>query len=167
MNNLKRIMDARGITPTELAAYTGMAPSNIRRLMEDDNITTAFAKTKRKIAEALDVSVKELVEGGESIENKILYSEIVKATENLASLMRRSTDKQLYLNITIFSRDDTSKCDGDPSGVPDYYNFRLNFADEDFVPDVPIMSEASRVYYSEEDGKEGIRKVIPFHKNTF
>ena len=162
MNNLSLLMDLKHINAVRLSEMTGVAPSTIRRLMEGNNIATAFKETQKKLADALGVTVYDLVEGSESMKNLLLRSEIEKTTEHLAWLMRRTSGEQLYLSVTIFTRDNESKMEKDPEGVPDYYTFRVNVFNEDFEPDLPLMSESQRIYYSEDDF--GIREVIPFYK---
>ena len=162
MNNLTLLMEVNRLNAVRLSEMSGVAVSTIRRLTEDNNIATAYKQTQKKLAEALGVSVHDLVGEGESMKNKILRSEIEKTTEYLASLMRRTTKEQLYLSVTIFTRDKESRSDEDPEGVPDFYSFRVNIFNEDFEPDFPLMSESQRIYYSEDD--VGIRKVIPFYK---
>lgn len=162
MNNLSLLMDLKHINAVRLSEMTGVAPSTIRRLMEGNNIATAFKETQNKLATALGVTVYDLVEGSESMKNLLLRTEIEKATEHLAWLMRKTSGEQLYLSVTIFTRDKESKMEQDPEGVPDYYSFRVNVFNEDFEPDFPLMSESQRIYYSADDF--GIREVIPFYE---
>ena len=92
------------------------------------------------------------------MKDKVLHSEINKAAEGLLLALRKYTDEPLYFSLTIFSKDNTVICEGDPDGVPDFFSVRLLNTDSM----ESIYNEASRVYYSEGEGEELIKKVIPF-----
>lgn len=163
MNDLKALLDAKGITIIDFAKRTGLSVSNMRRLCENDNYRTCTKKTQKKLAEGLGITIRELVEG-ESMKNKILYSEISKTVENLCVLLRKTSPDPLFLDIAIFTRD---KVVSDGEEIPDYYAFRLCKADEEFEADAPLINEASRVFYSlTEDGEEKIRKVMPYRREV-
>lgn len=158
MNNLVLLMKARGITPEELSKMSGCNVGNIRRIMKLDSLDFVYKSTTEKLSKALGVTPRELVKGGKSMKKKILQTEVTRAAETLCNALRAYTDEPLYLRIAVFSRDKSVICDGDPDGVPDYYDVRVSEAD--FDPDNydPIVSKSARVYY----GEDGIRFVIPF-----
>ena len=160
MNYFKALLNAREITAIDFAKAVGMSVSNVRRLCEDENIRTCTKRTQKKVADGLGITIRELVEGGNSMKNKIMYAEINKAVERLCVLLRKTSSDPLFLDITIFSRDKVA-CDGDEE-IPDYYSFRVCKADEEFEADSPLVNESSRVYYSDDDGEEKIRKVLPY-----
>ena len=162
MNNLALIMESKGITTKELAKLSGCDAGNIRRLMKLDSLDFIRSDTKKRIATALGVTPRELVKGGKRMKNKVLYAEIVKATENLANALRNYTDAPMYLDLCIMTRDDSIRCEGDPIGVPDYYSIRCHKAD-DIDEIVPDISESARVFYSEDGNGEGIRNVFKYH----
>lgn len=97
------------------------------------------------------------------MKNKVLYAQVIKVIEELAVVMRNYSEESLYLNLTIFTKDNTIICDGDPVGIPDFYSVRVHTS-EDFNEDIydPIINESARIYYSG-NGKELIRNVFKFH----
>jgi hypothetical protein len=164
MNYLTEYMTAAEITPIELSKTTGIAASVIRRLMTDELITTAHKKTQKKVADALGVTVAELTTGGNSMKDKLLYTEVKHAVEVLARYARRYSDNQHYVSITILTRDDSAVADDYPNEIPDSYSFIVSMADKDEtnsdLPFIPIVNESGRIFYWEDD-TEGIRKVVP------
>lgn len=165
MNNLAMIMELEGITPKKLAELSGCDAGNIRRLMSLDSLDFIRPDTKKRLASALGVTIKDLVKGGKRMKNKILYAEVVKATEELTKALRNYTDEPMYLNVCIMTRDKTAVCEGDPSGVPDFYSIRCHKAD-DIDEIVPDISESARVFYSEDGNGEGIRNVFKYFEGV-
>ena len=169
MNNLKSIMEARNITPNQLSEMTGLAVTNIRRILQEDSLATATKPTQQTIAAALGITVRELVEGGTDMKKKILEAEITNAVQTLTKALRKYSDEGLYLSFFTFTRDKDSVEDGKPNDIPDYYSIRVlkPFEDEDDMYDADedieyIFNESGRIFYSTVDGEEGIRKVIPY-----
>ena len=157
MNYLTAIMEARGITPKELAEKTGIAVNTIRNLMKSNRLDTAYTYTKTALAEALGVSVCDLVKGGENMRKKILETEVTKAAEHLAKVLRDFSGEPMYMNITVFSRDVECKVDGDPDGLPDYYSIIVHDADteydenpEGYIPRSIELSKSGRIYYGDD-----------------
>lgn len=164
MNDLKALLDARGITIIDFAKKTGLPVSNVRRLCTDENYKTCTKKTQQKLADGLGITIRELVEGGDPMKNKILYSEISKTVEKLCVLLRKTSPDPLFLDIAIFTRD---KVVSDGKEIPDYYSFRVCKADEEFEADAPLINESSRVFYSfdKEEG-EKVHKIMPYRREV-
>lgn len=159
MNYLRELMRAKGLTATELSRLSGVSEGNISRMLKLNDISYSYKHTQKHLADALGVTVNDLINGGDNMKDKILESEVRKAAEHLALALRKYTKEPMYCSLTIFSRDITCKGDEDPEGIPDYYTFRVHEAD-DVEEIVPTFSESSRVYYD----ADGIKKVIPFNK---
>lgn len=169
MNNLKSIMEARNITPNQLSEMTGLAVTNLRRILQEDSLATATKPTQQIIAAALGVTVRELVEGGEDMKTKILEAEVKSAVETLVKALRKYSDEGLYLSFFTFTHDKDSVEEDNPEDVPDYYSIRIlkPFEEEDDMYDADedieyIFNESGRIFYSTVNGEEGIRKVIPY-----
>lgn len=168
MNNLKAITESRGITPVELSKQSGVSLTRVRQLIKEGTIDTAFKSTQNKIAKALGLTVKELVGGSDTMKDKIIKAEIEKATEHLARLVRNYSDEELYLHITIFSRDNEIADEDYPNEVPDYFSYRLaTLTPEDADGDIAqtLCNESGRIFYSDVDGESYIRKVVPYRKD--
>ena len=98
------------------------------------------------------------------MENKILYTEVCKAAEHLATVLRNFSKEPMYMNLCIFTRDEGCHHEGDPDGVPDYYDIIVESAYVDDDADATINT-TSRVYYSEDQFGELIRTIIPYRKD--
>ena len=59
MNNLAEIMKKEKITPVKLSEMTGIGSNNIRRIMQDENVTPYY-KTALKLSEALGYTVAQI-----------------------------------------------------------------------------------------------------------
>lgn len=165
MNNLKAITESRGITPIELSKMSGVSLTRVRQLIKDGTIDTAFKSTQNKIAKALGVTVRDLVKGGNKVKENIIKAEIAKATEHLARLLRNYSDEELYLHITVFTRDKECECDDFQNEVPDYFDYRLAILmPEDVTGDIAetIVNKSGLIYYSDVGGEAYIKKVIPY-----
>ena len=99
------------------------------------------------------------------MKNKVLYTEVLKAAEHLATVLRNYTDEPMYLNLCIFTRDAECHHEGDPDGVPDYYDVVVEGAEADDDAE-PTISKTARVYYSEDQYGELIRTVIPYREQV-
>ena len=174
MSHLKEIMCAKCITLQNLATLTGLSYPTLWRLVKEDSFETSFKSTQQKIASALGVSVRDIVYGKdmpqitekekEEMKNKIVETEVIKATEHLARLLRNYSESELYLHITIFTKDKECMDDDFKGEVPDYYSYRLNDLSVGEV-DVgeTLMNDSGRIYYADVDGKAYIKKVVPYH----
>lgn len=162
MNYLKAIMEMRNVTAVELSELSGIAPKDIRRLCEGDKIVSAYKKTQKRLADALGVTVNELVNGSDEMKEKIVYTEIKKAAENLALIMRKYYPEQIYVNVSMFTHDN-DRFETDPDSDHDYYSVTVTRWEEETesdMPLVPIISESGRIFYSEDfDGEIKIREV--------
>ena len=175
MNYLKALLEAREITPIKFSEQTGITLSNIRRLTQDNNnlIETAYKPTQQVIAAALGVTVRDLVQGGKRMKNKILEAEIQSAVQRLVKALRKYSDQGLYLSFFAFTRDKDSVEEDNPNDLPDFYSIRVlkPFEEpedmEDEEEDIEyIFNESGRIFYSVVDGEEGIRKVIPYNRKA-
>lgn len=99
------------------------------------------------------------------MKNKVLYTEVLKAAEHLATVLRNYTDEPMYLNLCIFTRDAECHHEGDPDGVPDYYDVDVEGAEADDDAE-PTIATSARVYYSEDQYGEQIRTVIPYREQV-
>lgn len=161
MNYLKAIMEMRNITTVELSKASGISPQEIRRLCEGDYMSHAYHDTKKRLADALNVSVNELVNGGDDMKEKIVYTEIKKAAEHLASVIHKYYPEQIYVDVVLFTHENPEDYDDNPTNDLDYYSIRATMTDSKFnddLPVVPFLSESGRIYYDD----KGIRKVVPF-----
>ena len=168
MNYLTELMNAREIDHITLAKMSGVSLSNLRRLTAEESAGYSYKKTQKRLAQALGVTVSELVKGGKRMKNKILEAEVRKAIEHLTAALHKYTDEPMYLSLAIFTKDKTVRTETDPEGIPDYYTVRSYVADTEqehtaddfFIPKETVIDESARVYY----GEDGIRQVIPFER---
>lgn len=157
MNYLAEYMNAKGITPTELSRLSGVSANNIGLMMKREDISRSFNYTQRAIANALGITVSELVNGGDEMKNKILETEIRKHAEALAVALRKYTDVPIYFHLSVMTRDNVT----DEPDTPDYYDFVVHELDEDFGEIKNMTSKAYLIHY----GEEGITKTVPFYSN--
>lgn len=169
MNYLTQIMEVRGYTPKDVAEMSGCAVTNIRRIMKLDSLEFAYPKTVSRLSAALGVTPRELVKGGKRMKDKVLKAKITKSVEEIAVALRNYTDEPLYLNITVFSRDNTVRLFGDPEGTPDFYSIRCHSTENLEADNIDlIIGKSARVYYSQDkDTEELIRTVIPFGESDY
>lgn len=164
MNYLTELMRTKNLTALDVAKLSGLSATNIRRLMTLDSLEFTYKKTQIALSKALGITPFELVKGGESMKEKLLYTEVKRAVEVLSRALRRYSDDQHYVSIAIFTNDTDSMSDEYPDEIPDTYIINVARAnDEESVdlPVIPIMSESGRIYYWTDDDREGIRRVIP------
>lgn len=157
MNNLIDLMNVTGTTPIELSKGTGIPISNVRRLLNLDDLSGIYKTTQKKLADYFGITVNQLVNGGTRMKNKILETEIRKHAEALAIALRKYTDVPIYLHMSVMTRDNA---DEEPD-APDYYDFVINESDDDFKEIKKMTSKAFLVYY---DG-DRIRNTTPFFSN--
>ena len=175
MSHLAEIMNARGITPDELSRLTGLTYPTIWRLLKNDCFDTAFKSTQQKIAAVLGVSVRDIIYGKdakaitekekEEMKNKIVETEVIKATEHLARVLRTYYPEPMHLHISIFTREVNAKIAEDNcEGTPDYYSLRVAPCDEDEIGEYIINHTARAYYTSDECGNEKIVQTVPYYK---
>lgn len=63
MNSLAKIRNEKDISYVQLSELSGVGAGVIRKLEKDNNIATAHWNTKVRLANALGVTVRELVTG--------------------------------------------------------------------------------------------------------
>ncbi len=179
MSFLSEIMKSRGLTSQDLARITGLTYQTIWRLLKYHSFEFAQKETQQKIATALGVTVRDIIYGKDldevsdeekaDMKRKIAEAEIKRGVEHILNALNKYSADPMYLSLSIFTKDNTLKCDGDPDGTPDYYTLRAYASDTEydesvdkdtFVPKETLINEAARVYY----GEDGIRTVIPFER---
>ena len=158
MNNLVDLMNATGTTPIELSKVTGIATSNVRRLMSLDDLSGVYKTTQKKLANYFGITVNQLVNGGTRMKNKILQTEIRKHAEALAVALRKYTDVPMYFHLAVFTRDNT---EGEKVDIPDYYDYVLHELDEEVGEVTNTVTEAFLIHY----GEDGIRNTEQFYFN--
>ena len=97
------------------------------------------------------------------MKNKVLYTEVKKAAEMLCNALRSYSGEPMYLNLTVFTRDNTIS--DDPKDIPDYYSVVVSYpdeVDEDIRINSAVISESAKVFY----GDEGIRSVEPYYSEV-
>ena len=150
MNYLSQLMAAKNVTAVQLAKKAGVAEATVREYMKNDILDFTRKTTLQKIAKAMNCTPREIVKGGDSMKKKILEAEVIRAAESLCVALRKFSDESMYLHFTVFTRDNTVRCEGDPEGIPDYYTIRV-FNPSDLTEDeacFPDISKTSRVYYN-------------------
>lgn len=157
---LNDYMKLQGMTRRALSEESGVSLPRIRAYVnEPELLITADWETRKAIADALGITVKELLHG-KNLKTEILKTEIRKAAEHLENELRKYSAEPMYLDLCIFTHDAEAKTEEDNcEGLPDYYSIRCHEA-SDIEGIIPTMSESARVYY----GEDGIRKVIPFER---
>ena len=163
MNYLKAYTEAVGITPNKLSQLSGVTKERCRQLINEGTIGNAHRDTQKKIADALGVTVRDLVKGSSTMKNKLIEAEIKKATEHLARLLRNYSDSELYFHLTLFTKDTQCADDDMPGEVPDFYSYRLADLKEE-EDGKTIMTDSGRIYYADVDGEEYIKKVMSYHE---
>ena len=153
-------MKLQGMTRRALSEKSGVSLPRIGAYVnEPELLITADWETRKAIADALGITVKELLHG-KNLKTEILKTEIRKAAEHLANELRKYSAEPMYLDLCIFTHDAEAKTEEDNcEGLPDYYSIRCHEA-SDIDGIIPTMSESARVYY----GEDGIMKVIPFER---
>ena len=160
MAYLNDYMKLQGMTRRALSEKSGVSLPRIGAYVnEPELLITADWETRKAIADALGITVKELLHG-KNLKTEILKTEIRKAAEHLANELRKYSAEPMYLDLCIFTHDAEAKTEEDNcEGLPDYYSIRCHEA-SDIDGIIPTMSESARVYY----GEDGIKKVIPFER---
>ena len=100
MNNLKSLMALNNLTVKELASRSGVSVSNIRRIMDDPEVTP-YRRVAEILADALNTSVAQILgvkpAGAEDVE--LLSRRALDATEGIVRALRDYTAAPLSMSI--------------------------------------------------------------------
>lgn len=105
MNNLKKIMELKKIDPADLAKVSGVARSNIHRLMKEPNVTP-MKGTARQLAAALDVTPAQIY-GAQpaALNNERLFEQrTCDAAEAIVRALRDYAEKPGGFSLVINTR---------------------------------------------------------------
>lgn len=103
MNNLKTIMQKKGVTALELANNSGLAVTNIRRIMSDPQ-ATPYHPTAEKLAQALNVSVAQIYAQKAPVagDKELLKKRVKDATRAIMDALRDYDDGPAHFHLAIF-----------------------------------------------------------------
>ena len=87
------------------------------------------------------------------MKDKVLHAAVTSAVEQITQALHSYTDKQIFCQILIGTRDEHMK------GNPDVYHVKVEYGHAYDRDDIPIMAADARVTYSIENGNELIRHV--------
>lgn len=100
MNNLKSLMALNNLTAKELASRSGVSVANIRRIMNDPEVTP-YRRVAEMLADALNTSVAQILgvkpAGAEDVE--LLTRRAIDATEDTVRALRDYTAAPLSMSI--------------------------------------------------------------------
>lgn len=120
MNNVKVIMEGKGITPAELSRMSGVAVTGLRSMMNDKNVTP-YNKTAQRLAHALGVTPAQIygVSPFELHNKELLLKRVNEAARELVDALRAYTDDPVHLHLCVFTRE---PMDQDDLAEPDFFN---------------------------------------------
>lgn len=106
MNNLKEIMQKKGVTALELAKSSGLAVTNIRRIMNDPE-ATPYHPTAEKLAKALGVSITQIYAQKAPVAGdvKLLGQRVEDAVRAILDALRDYDDKPAHFHLAIFANE--------------------------------------------------------------
>lgn len=106
MNNVKTIMEKKGVAPVELAKLTGIALSNIRRLINDPQ-ATPYHPTAEKLAKALGVTVAQIYAQKAPVAGdlELLKKRVADATRAILDALRDYDDAPAHFHLAIFANE--------------------------------------------------------------
>ena len=106
MNNLKEIMHKKGVTALELAKSSGVAVTNIRRIMKDPQ-ATPYHPTAEKLAKALGVSIAQIYAQKAPVAGdvKLLGQRGEDAARAILDALRDYDDKPAHFHLSIFANE--------------------------------------------------------------
>jgi len=106
MNNLKEIMQKKGVTALELAKSSGLAVTNIRRVMNDPE-ATPYHPTAEKLAKALGVSITQIYAQKAPVagDTKLLGQRVEYAARAILDALRDYDDKPAHFHLSIFANE--------------------------------------------------------------
>lgn len=106
MNNLNKIMQLKGVTALQLAETSGLAVTNIRRIMQDPE-ATPYHKTAEKLADALGVHVAQIYAeksfGAGDVE--LLKERVADAVRAIRDALNDYSDAPAHFHLAIFTHD--------------------------------------------------------------
>lgn len=109
MNNLKKLMELKKLTAEELAKLSGVSVTNIRRIMNDPQVTP-YKGTASMLAHALSCSEAHIyaqkAPGAENM--NLLTQRAISAAEELVAALRDYTP--VPASVTVYA--DTNNGDG-------------------------------------------------------
>lgn len=166
MAYLNDYMKLQGMTRRALSEKSGVSLPRIGAYVnEPELLINAGWETKKAIADALGITVKELLHG-KDFKTILVKTEIRKAAEHLARELRKYSAEPMYLDLCIFTRDAEAKTEEDNcEGLPDFYSIRCHEA-SDVEGIVPTMSESARMYYKDDEGEEKNARVFKYHSEV-
>jgi transcriptional regulator with XRE-family HTH domain len=106
MNNLKEIMQKKGVTALELAKSSGLAVTNIRRIMNDPE-ATPYHPTAEKLAKALGVSIAQIYAQKAPVagDAKLLGQRVEDAARAILDALRDYADTPAHFHLSIFANE--------------------------------------------------------------
>ena len=97
------------------------------------------------------------------MKDKVLRSAVTEAVEKLTRALRNYTDEPMSCFLSVFTRDEEIKADGEPDTIPDSYSVTVRSGCVEPGSD-PTLRMMCKIYYSDDEfGQESIRTVIPCH----
>ena len=107
MNNLKEIMEKKNVQPVELGKLTGIAISNIRRLMKDPE-ATPYHPTAEKLAAALNCSVAQIYGQKAPVagDRELLQKRVADAVRAILDTLRDYDDAPVHFHLAIFANEE-------------------------------------------------------------
>ena len=89
------------------------------------------------------------------MKDKVLRTAVTSAAESIAQALHSYSDKEVFCEIVVNTRDPFYKDN------PDILSIRVEYANECDRGDVPILDDVAKVTYSIDHGNELIRRVEP------
>lgn len=87
------------------------------------------------------------------MKDKVLRTAVTSAAESIAQALHSYTDKEVFCEIVVNTREQCHKDN------PDVIGIKVEYANDCDRGDVPILIDGARVTYSIDHGNELIRKV--------
>lgn len=90
------------------------------------------------------------------MKNKLLYTEVTKAAEALATALRKFSGDPMYCNVSIVTRDRVQ----DAAEAPDVYTIRVHKANEENPVGNLLITESGFIYRAEDGKVAKIERII-------
>ncbi len=87
--------------------------------------------------------------------DKVLHTAVTSAVESITQALHSYSDKPIFCQILIGTRDENMK------GNPDVYHVKVKYSHAYDRGEIPIMTADAKVIYSIDHGCELIRRVEP------